>query len=144
MYQRKQKPMAEQYLYDDFFADDSTPGVVTGVQIRGRNVPITLKRGVSFKDFSEAKEQATTMGFKPDGRPYVIKYSDGIFGIELCVRCIQSWPFDRDGKPVPVTRESIAALGTDGVSAIVSVLMEVMSKGVEALVPFVSPSAEVS
>lgn len=134
----------EQYLYDDFFADDSTPGITTGVQIRGRNIPITLKRGVSFKDFSEAKENATTMGFKPDGRPYVISYSDGVFGVELCVRCIQSWPFTKDGKPLPITRETIGALGSDGVAAIVAVLMSVMNEGVKALTPFVSPSADPS
>lgn len=136
--------MAEQdFYYDDFFASDETPGAEIVVEIRGRQVPFTVKRGASFKDFSEARENATKMRFKPDGKPEIYSYSDFIFGVEVLARCIKSWPFKtRDGQPVPVTREKIAEFGTDGVQAVMLAIQKVTEKGVEALAPFVKDSVD--
>lgn len=134
------------FFYDDFFTDEDDPGIELLVPIRGRQVPISIKRGVSWKDFSEAKEQAVTMRINPKNQqPEIVNYSDSIFGTELLVRCVKSWPFKkRDGSPVPVTRETIKALGTDGVANLVGVIQQTVQQGVEALAPFVKPSDDPS
>lgn len=134
----------DEFLYDDFFANDSAPGIEIEVPLRGKKIPFTIKRGISFKDFNEAKDAAMKMRFKPDGRPEVVSYSDHIFGVELLFRCIKGWPFRKDNQPIPVTRENIADMNPDVVGAVVAVLQEVASKGVEALAPFVKVSGDPS
>lgn len=129
------------FLFDDFFTTDETPGVEVAFDIQGRSVPIILKRGISFKDFSEAKEQAVTMRINPVSmQPEILKYDDAVFGVELLVRCIKSWPFVDKGMPVPVTRETIKQLNSLTVQAMVLKLQEIMQKGKDALTPFVPAS----
>ena len=133
------------FLFDDFFTTDETPGVEVQFSIQGRDVPIQLKRGISFKDFSEAKEQAVTMRMNPVSmQPEILKYDDAVFGVELLVRCIKSWPFTLNGQPVEVTRERIKQLDSLTVQAMVLKLQDIMQKGKESLAPFVKASAEPS
>jgi hypothetical protein len=135
------------FFYDDFFVsqDERDPGKEVTVKIRGRDVPIRIKRGLSLEDREAAKNQAITKRITPDGKPEIVKLDEGIFAIELLVRNIIYWPFKfRSGRLVPITRETIKAMLADGVDALTKAVMTAMQEQAETTAPFLNSSEQTS
>lgn len=120
----KKRVLEEQetdFLFDDFFValDEDDFGELVEVEIRGRQVPIYIKRGLSLADREAAKSQAIKTRIKPTGEIEIVSMDEAVFAIELMVRCIKSWPFKySNGLPVEITRENIRAMLADAVDAI--------------------------
>ena len=135
----------EQFLFDDFFVsqDETDPGERVEVEIRGRQVPVFLKRGLSFADREAAKSQAVKTRIKPNGQPEVVSIDEGIFAIELLFRTIKSWPFTyRSGKRVEISRENIKAMLADGADVLAKLVIDRISKRSEQMAPFTTPSEQ--
>lgn len=129
------------FLFDDFFVPQSDAGVEELVTIRGRQVPVKFKRGLSLGDREAAKSAATKTHVSPRGELVVDGFDSGVFTVELLARVIKSWPFTRNGALVTVSRENIQALGADVADALQTVAEKyVTPQKVEALAPFVTPS----
>jgi hypothetical protein len=137
----------EDFFYDNFFVsqDATDPGKEVMVTIRGREVPIRIKRGLSLEDREAAKAQAITKRIKPDGTPEIVKLDEGVFAIELIVRNVLSWPFrHRNGSKVPITRENIKAMVADGADALATTIMKSIQGQVTATANFTSSSEPTS
>ena len=134
----------ETVLFEDFFVPADDPGVETSITVNGREVPLHIKRGLSLGDREAAKAVATKMDIDMEkGTVKLSSFDEGIFTIEMLFRCLKSWPFTKDGVPVPITRENIRALkatAADEMSKLVNALTG-GSKD-EALAPFEKPSDE--
>lgn len=131
----------EMFLFDDFFVPNDDPGVQVDVAINGRSVPIMVKRGLSLGDREAAKAIATKTRLDlTKGQLVVESFDDGAFTLELLFRCIKSWPFVRDGKQVPVTRENILALKSSAADAFALLVQNLVQDKSEALTPFVKAS----
>lgn len=131
----------QQFFYDDFFASDTDPGVTVYVKMRGREVPIVLRRGLTLADKNACQTMALKKHMGPNGQVVYDGIDESVMVEEMIVRSILSWPFQmRDGTPVPVTRESVRRMlgGTDQLAELIKKLDE---EGTEALVPFAQPSA---
>lgn len=133
----------QQFFFDEFFADESDAGVVVPVTIRGKQVPITFKRGLTVEDKSRAQQAAVQKRLTADGR-LVYDGVDESKAVELMLlAAIKDWPFTyRDGRKVPVSVENIRNL-LGGADEMADIIQKLDAEGAEALVPFVSPSAEV-
>ncbi len=137
----------EQFLFDDFFvAQDATdPGDKVSVEIRGRQVPVFLKRGLSFSDREAAKNAAVQTRVKPNGQVEIVRMDEGVFAVELLYRCLVSWPFTyKSGKKVEISRENIQAMLADGAEALAMVVVKRMQSRQEKLEPFTKPSEQTS
>lgn len=131
----------ETFLFDDFFVPQSDAGIEELVTIRGRQVPIFFKRGMSLGDREQAKAAATKTHITPKGELVIDGFDQGVFTIELLARLIKSWPFTRNGTLVTVSRENIVALGADVADALQTVAEKYVSpQKTEALAPFETPS----
>lgn len=128
----------EEFLADDFFVDEEDAGVELIVNLAGRHVPLMVKRGLSFADISYAKQQATKMRFKPDGTPEVYAFDEAVMNVEILFRALKSWPFKRNGKPLPLTRENIKALRAENIEPIVKALGIIVERRGKATDPFES------
>jgi hypothetical protein len=127
----------EMFLFDDFFVPNDDPGVQVDVAINGRVVPIMVKRGLSLGDREAAKSVATKTRLDPTkGTLTAESFDEGAFVVELLFRCIKSWPFVRDGKTVPVTRENILALKSSAADAFALLVQNLVQDKMEALAPF--------
>ena len=135
------------FLFDDFFVaqDDSDPGERVDVEIRGRQVPFFLKRGLSFADREAAKSVAVQTRVKPNGQVEIVRIDEGVFATELLYRCLKSWPFThRSGKRVEISRENIRAMVADGADTLAKVVIDRMTKRQETMKPFTKPSEKTS
>jgi hypothetical protein len=65
------KVAEETFLYDDFFSPADDPGIEISPMIRGRKVPLRIKRGISLVDAGEARDLASKKALK-DGAPVVV------------------------------------------------------------------------
>lgn len=140
--------MAEdQFLFDDFFVaqDDSDPGERVEVELRGRKVPIFLKRGLSFGDKQAAKSKAVQTRVKPNGQVEIVSVDEGTFAVELLLSSIKSWPFVyASGKRVPVTRENIRAMLGDCAEVLAKVVVDRITARDKKMAPFTKPSEQIS
>lgn len=129
------------FLFDDFFASDNDPGVVIGVTIKGRRVPITIKRGLSVTERTAAEQKAVRKHTDPSGRLVFDGVDEAVLVEELLVAAIKDWPFkNSDGSAVPVTRENIRRM-LGGAEEIASAIQTIDREGESALAPFEQPSA---
>lgn len=137
--------MSEQFLFDDFFVPEDDAGVEETVTIRGREIPIRIKKGLSLKDREEAKSKAVKTHLDPKGALQFDGFDEGAFNIELLARCIKSWPFTygeghpKAGQQVPVSREMVAQLRADGADAFQELITRLVQDKKEALAPFEKP-----
>jgi hypothetical protein len=132
----------EQFYFDDFFATDEDAGITVPVKIRGRQVPITLKRGMTLADKMAC--QAVALKKRIVGGQVIV---DGIdeqrLVEEMLVRQILDWPFtDRaTGEKIPVTLEHLRNL-RGGADELAEAIKKLDEEGEAALVPFVPASDE--
>ncbi len=137
----------EQFLFDDFFVsqDESDPGERVEVEINGRQVPVYLKRGLSFADREAAKSQAVQTRIKPNGQVEIVRLDEGVFAVELLFRCLKSWPFTyRSGKRVEISRENIRAMLAEGADVLAKLMVDRIKTRSEKMAPFTTPSEKTS
>lgn len=136
--------MSEELFYvDDFFATDDDPGVTVAVNIRGRQVPITFKRGLTIEDKAKAQQMAIKRRITPDGKVIVEGLDETEAVVYMLAVSIKEWPFtDRaTGEKFPITPENIKKL-LGGADEMADVIAKLDAEGAEALVPFVARSTE--
>lgn len=103
------------FLFDDFFVDEADPGVEHTLHLRGRAVPIQVKRGISLADREAATQAAVARHVDEQGRVVIDGMDDAKLSTGLLARLIKSWPFTRaDGTPVEVTPENVGRLIAEG------------------------------
>lgn len=138
--------MAEQqenFFFDDYSVDENA-GVPVTIPINGRPVPFTLRRALTIKQRSRATEPAIKIKIV-DGKPEVGKLDMDAFSIGVAIEAIIAWPFTyRDGKPVPVTRETVSKLPAEAVDLIAAYVLGKEKEQEAALVPFEMESVAVS
>lgn len=135
----------EIFLFDDFFVPADDPGAEYNLDIRGRTIPIRVKRGLSLGDREASKAVATKSHINmTNGQIVVDGFDEGAFMIELLFRCIKSWPFTtKDGKAVPITRANLTQLRTESADAFAKLMNTLVGNAeskAEALAPFENPS----
>lgn len=133
-------PAPEQFFFDEFFTDDA--GVEILLPVRGRKVPIRVRRGLPLQE----KIAAQSVGIKrkadmKTGKVVVDRIDEGAAAREVAFRSIISWPFTyrETGEPVPITRENVDKL-LGGMDTLVEIVMQMDKEGEAALLPFVAPS----
>jgi hypothetical protein len=137
---REAEESVQAFLFDDFFSGQDDPGVEVSIYVRGKQVPIRLKRGLSLAEREEAKNAAITRRIRPDGQMEILAINEAKLQVETLIRAVKSWPFTKDGQPVPITRENLLALGSDVADAILLEVTRLAQVREEALVPFAPPS----
>lgn len=130
------------FLYDDFFSPKDDPGIEIRPVVRGREVPIRVKRGLSLVAAAEARHRASTHVLnRQTGMPEVVAVDETRMNILLLQASLVSWPFRyRDGSPVPINEETIGELLGDVASAVLSEIQAMMEGRQKSLVPFEQPS----
>lgn len=87
------EPSNETFLVDDFFVDDADAGVEIRPVLRGRVVPMTVKRGLNLRDREAAKAAAIKSHLAPNGQLVVDGIDEAVLNIEVLFRAIKAWPF---------------------------------------------------
>lgn len=127
------------FLYDDFF--DTGEGITIPVKIKGREVPITIKKGISNADRAAAETRAIKRTLK-DGKLVYDGVDEQRAMEELLLAVILDWPFvHRDGTKVKVTREAIRNL-LGGADAIMEAITKIEAGEADSLTPFVENSGQ--
>lgn len=134
--------MSQEFLFEDFFVAADDPGVEEVVSINGRDVPLRIKRGITLKDIEEAKSKAIKTHLSPKGELVVDSVDEAQMTVEILARVIKAWPFVRDGKQVPITRENLYLMRAEASEALQSLVKRLISGKKEALAPFEKPSVE--
>lgn len=131
------QPAQEQFFADEFFLDEEDPGVKVTVKMRGRDVPIYLKRGLTLEDEMAAQATALKKTITPDGKVIVQGLDETALVEEMLVRCIKSWPFTdrKTGKSFPITRENIRKM-LGGADELAAAIKKLNQEGEAALAPF--------
>jgi hypothetical protein len=136
----------QQPLYfDEFFGSDDN-GVEITLPIRGRQVPLRIRRGLTLREKSQAQARAIKRHIDPKtGRLIIDSVDEAGAAEEVAFQMLLAWPFVNraDGSPVPITRENVALL-LGGLDALVELTQKMEEAGEEALAPFVSASASPS
>lgn len=131
--------MENEFLFDDFFGSATDPGIVVEIKIRGRQVPITLSRGLTLAD-QMACQAAALKKRLVNGQIVMDGLDEGILVEEMLVRSIKAWPFTfKDGTSVPVTRENIRQM-LGGADDIAEAIKKLSTEGEAALAPFAPAS----
>lgn len=130
----------ETFFFDEFFADES--GVEVWLPIRGRKVPLRIKRGLTLAEKLKAQSKAVKRHVDPATGRVVIDEINEAGGLEeVILAMLVSWPFTyRDGSPVPITRENINKL-LGGMDALAELVQKMEVEGDAALLPFAAPFA---
>lgn len=137
-----EEQVQEQFYFDEFFADEETPGVVVPVKIRGRLVPIEFKRGLTIEDKAKAEQAAIKR--KVVGNKVIVEGLDEAEAVVyLLAVSIKKWPFTdrKTGAPIPITPDTIRKM-LGGADQMAEVIKQLDQEGADALVPFVAPSTE--
>jgi hypothetical protein len=130
------------FLYDDFFSTEDDPGVVVPIKIKGKTVPITLRRGLSVAERAAAETACVKRSVGPNGQMVVSGIDESKLVEEVLLLSILDWPFTtKDGEKVPVTRENIRRL-RGGAEQIAKALQTIEEQGEQALAPFEPASDE--
>jgi hypothetical protein len=125
------------FFFDDFFVEADDPGVEVTVQMRGRNIPLRIARGLTLRDMAESESAAITSHIDAQGRQVIDSLDSTKAAVELLFRAIKSWPFTfRDGRPVPVTREHIEQMLGEGAMSLATRIKASVEAKEEALAPF--------
>jgi hypothetical protein len=132
----------ETFLFEDFFVAPDDPGVEEIVEINGRQVPLMVKRGITLKDVEEAKTRAVKTHLSPSGQLVVDSIDEVVMTVEILLKAIKSWPFIKDGKPLPITRENLYAMRAEASAALQQLVKKLTSGRRESLGPFEKPSDE--
>lgn len=140
MSDEQEKPQGQQFFYDEFFGDDE--GVEIYLVVRGREVPMRIRRGLTLKEKAAAQASGVHRSIDPNtGAIKIDRIDEGKAAEEIAFRMLISWPFvNRDGSPVPVTRENVSKL-LGGMDKLVEIAAKMESEGDRALIPFVAPYA---
>jgi len=129
-----------EFFFDDFFVGSDDPGVEIKPVLRGRVVPMRITRGLSLDDREAAKAMAVRQHLNPQGQMVLDGIDEKVLNVEVLARALKSWPFTRDGQPVPITRQTITALGGDCCDAIMAEMAKLLSAAEDAHAPFENPS----
>jgi hypothetical protein len=134
------------FLFDDFFVDESDPGVEILVELKGRQVPIRVRRSITLTQKEAAMQGAIQRHITDEGRVVVDGMDDALLSIGVLFAYLVAWPFTRrDGSPVPITREAVAALDSNFIeTALMALRAKQAAREVEADGPFVPPSGVAS
>lgn len=138
-------PQKEQFYFEDFFTvtDAEDTGDTISVVLRGREVPIVLKSGLSLGDRNAAKEKAVKKHVKPNGQIEITDIDEGLFQLELLSRTIKSWPFKyHDGRPVKVSKDTITAMFADNADELAKVVSSRLAKRDSDQKAFTKPSVQ--
>jgi hypothetical protein len=136
----------ELFLYDDFFVPADDPGIEIRPVIRGREVPMFVRRGFSFRDVGAARERASKRVLnRGTGQVDSVVVDETRAAIILLEHVIVSWPFvrrDRDGtlSPVPINQTTIGEFLGEGAEAVMVEIQRISDGRRAALVPFDAPS----
>lgn len=133
---------AQPFYFDEFFGSEDD-GVEITLKVRGRKVPLRIKRGLTLREKAQAQARAIKRHIDPKtGRVVVDSVDEAGAAEEIAFQMLLSWPFvTRDGAPVPITRENVSKL-LGGLDQLMDLVQKMEESGVEALAPFVSASAE--
>jgi len=130
------------YDADDFFVFPGDPGVRITPVIRGRKVPMFIKRGVNMEAAFAARNKASRRVMTKDGQIKVQSLDEAKMNIELLLGLLVSWPFTRkdpktgEQRPVPITEENVRCMVGDAVEAVLGELEKLVKGKKEALAPF--------
>src|SRR5258708_5950329 len=103
--------MGEEVEFEDYFSDDGDPGVVVEVERDGRKIPFRVKRHLNLGDRQRIRAAGIKVGLDENGKAEMIGEPDeAAFGHEVVLVGLKHWPFVRDGKPIPITSETVAKL----------------------------------
>lgn len=132
---------AETFFFDEFFGSEDN-GVEIHLPIRGREVPLRIRRGLTLKEKVEAQAVAVKRKIDPStGKITIDRIDEAAAAEEIAFKMLLSWPFiTRDGAPVPITRENVGKLL--GMDQLVELTQKMEQEGEAALAPFVAPSVE--
>jgi hypothetical protein len=136
----------EPFYYDDFFVskDKKDAGEIVVVTLKGREVPIRFKRGISLGDKNAAKARSIVTRIKPDGKPEIVSIDDSAFALELLSRTIIEWPFKyRDGRPVPISKDTIEEMFEDCADELALLVMKRFTKKREVQQDFLDNSESI-
>jgi hypothetical protein len=130
----------ESFFFDEFFGSDE--GVEILLPIRGRSVPLRIKRGLTLREKAAAEGKAIKRSVNlKTGQITVEGIDEAAAAEEIAFQMLLSWPFThRDGSPVPLTRENAAKL-LGGLDTLVGLVKKIEEEGDAALAPFVARSA---
>lgn len=135
-----EEPAEQPFYADEFFLDESDPGVEVKVKMRGRIVPIFLKRGLTLEDEMAAQTAALKKRVTPDGKIVVEGIDEKALVEEMLFRCIKSWPFiTRQGAKLPISRENIRKM-LGGADELAEAIKKLNVEGEAALDPFAAAS----
>ena len=134
-------PEEEQFFADEFFLLEDDPGITVQVKMRGRVVPITLKRGLTLED--EMAAQAAALNKQVvNGRVVIGSLNEAALVEEMLIRSIKDWPFiDRKtGQKFPITKENVRRM-LGGADELAEAIKKLNTEGEKVLAPFVVTSA---
>jgi hypothetical protein len=130
-----EQPANGDFFFDDFFAEDE--GIEVSIKIRGREVPLTVKPGVSVSERDAAVSRSYIREMDDKGRISIKGIDQKRLNAELMATAILNWPFkQRDGKRVPITADNCARLLVEGADQILLILKEGREAKLEMLDPF--------
>lgn len=139
----RDQPDEEHFYADDFFAMEDDPGVKVFITMRGRQVPIHLKRGLTLEDEMAAQSAALKKTITPEGKIVVEGLDESALVVEMLYRQINRWPFTNrtTGQKLPITRENIKRM-LGGAEELAEAIKKLNAEGEAALAPFGVASAE--
>jgi len=133
--------MAQEFLFSDFTVSDDDDGVTVDIMLGQKPVPFTMKRAVTIHERQRATDKAFKKHFSNEGKVVVDSADDGVFSIEVVLAGLLSWPFtNKDGSPVPITREAIGKLPSYVLDDLSSRLLGMYKGQEQALIPFAQNS----
>jgi hypothetical protein len=132
----------QQFFFDEFFGEDD--GVEILLPVRGKKVPIRIRRGLPLQEKLAAQSAAIKRKINPvTGKIEVDRIEEGAAARELAFRMLLDWPFTyrETGEKVPITRENVDKL-LGGMDKLIELVGKLDEEGEAALAPFALPSAE--
>jgi hypothetical protein len=104
----------DEFLFDDYFDDPDIPGIELVIPFRGKPIPFRIKRSLSLGERQKANDAAIKIDIDKNGKPHLVgQPNQAAYTREIVLAGLLEWPFKKNGKPVEITRETVAKL--DGV-----------------------------
>lgn len=133
------------FLFDDYFADDSTRGIEVNIPFKGKVLPFRIKRIMTIRERQKANDAGLEFGLDEAGAPKVTKMDQAAYNIEIVLAGLKWWPFEfQPGKPVPITRKHVEKMDGALLELIAGLILGVGEVQVAALDPFVKKSGDPS
>lgn len=131
------------FLFHDFFTDEEDKGVEISVQWGGKMLPFRIKHSLTLGERQRVNNAGIQIDVDASGKPILTKQDQSAFTEEVLVIGLKYWPFEyAPGKPVPITRKTIAQLDNELASVIAARILGGTLVNVKALAPFVKRSGE--